>query len=58
MSGINLSIVGSFHQSSECLNDESRGRQCSFMSLAVLLFHEYQPVQLWNTNTVDSFPIS
>ena len=28
------------------------------MSLAMQLFHEYQPVQLWRTNTDNSFPFS
>ena len=49
-----LSISGSIHQGSKRLSEESRGRQCSFMSLTALLFHQYQPVQLWSsTNTVD-----
>ena len=30
-------------------SEESRGRQFSFMSLVALLFHQYQPVQLWST---------
>lgn len=48
-----VSISGSIHQGSEHFSEESRGEQCSFISLTALLFHQYQPVQLWSTDTVD-----
>ena len=41
MSGVNLSIWGSIPEGSERFSDESRGRQCCFMSLTALLFREY-----------------
>ena len=37
MSGVNLTIWGRIPEGSERFIDESRGRQCCFMSLAALL---------------------
>ena len=37
MSAVNLSIWGSTPEGSERFSDESRGRQCCFKSLTVLL---------------------
>ena len=37
MSGVNLSTWGSIPEGSERFIDESRGRQCCFMSLTALL---------------------
>ena len=46
MSGVNLSISGSIHYSSERFSVESRGRQCSFVILATPLFRQYRCTEL------------
>ena len=40
------SIRGSIHQGHEAFSEHSRGRQCSFMSLAALLFNRLNSVDL------------
>ena len=40
------SIRGSIHQGHEAFSEHSRGRQCSFMSLAALLFNRSNSVDL------------
>ncbi|KAK3709667.1 hypothetical protein QZH41_010996 [Actinostola sp. cb2023] len=51
MSSITLRIAGSIHEGNERFSEESRGRQCAFMSLTALLFAQRVPISLWDTDT-------
>ena len=42
------------HQGHERFKGQSRGKQCSFMSLSALLNAQNIPVIEWNTATIDS----
>ena len=43
---------GSIHQGHECFSGQSRGKQCSFMSLSALLTAQTIPVIEWNPTTI------
>ena len=45
---------GSIHQGHEGFSGQSRGKQCSFMSLSALLTAQTIPVIEWNSTTIDN----
>ena len=49
-----LLACGSIHQGHERFSCQSRGKQCSFTSLSVLLSEQAIPVLEWNSATIDS----
>lgn len=49
-----LFACGSIHQGNERFSSESRGRQCSYISLSALLVDQTIPVFEWNSPTIDS----
>ena len=51
---MSLLACGSIHQGHERFKGQSRGKQCSFMSLSVLINAQNIPVMEWNTSTIDS----
>ena len=51
---MSLVACGSIHQGHESFSSQSRGKQCSFMCLSVLLKAQTIPVFEWNTARIDS----
>ena len=51
---MSLIACGSIHQGHESFSSQSRGKQCSFMCLSVLLKAQTIPVFEWNTATIHS----
>ena len=51
---MSLFVCGSIHQGHHRFSSQSRGKQCSFMSLSALLTAQVIPVFEWNSTTVDS----
>ena len=41
------------HQGHEAFSEHSRGQQCTFMSLAALLFNRSNSVNLWTQTNID-----
>ena len=44
---------GSIHQGHERFSGDSRGKQCSFMSLSALLTAQTVSVEKWDLTTID-----
>ena len=51
---MSLLVSGGFNQADERFTDDSRGKQCAFMTLSALLTAQITPVDRWNSTTVDS----
>ena len=51
---MSLLVSGGFNQADERFTDDSRGKQCTFMTLSALLTAQIIPVDQWNSTTVDS----
>jgi hypothetical protein len=51
---MSLFARASIHQGHECFSVQSRGKQCSFMSLSALLTAQSIPVFEWNSAIIDS----
>ena len=51
---MSLFARASIHQGHECFSVQSRGKQCSFMSLSALLAAQSIPVFEWNSAIIDS----
>ncbi len=49
-----LFTCGSVHQGDERFSNDSRGKQCSFISLIALFVEKTIPVCEWNCQTVDN----
>ena len=45
---------GNIHQGSESFSETTRGRQCSFMALTAIIFHDHhKSIQTWGTPEID-----
>ena len=42
-------VSGNIHQGHEMFGNESRGRQCAFMSLNSILYEQISPVSAWTS---------
>ena len=51
---MSLFVSANTHQGGECFSIESRGKQCAFMSLAVILTAENTPLLKWSQSTLNS----
>ncbi|CAB4020200.1 ATP-dependent DNA helicase PIF1 [Paramuricea clavata] len=51
---MSLLVSGGFHQADERFTDESRGKQCAFITLSALLTAQNTPVSEWNSATIDN----
>jgi hypothetical protein len=51
---MSLLVSGGFHQADERFTDESRGKQCAFITLSALLTAQNTPVTEWNSATIDN----
>ena len=49
-----LLACGSIHQGHERFSSQSRGKQCSFMSLSAFLAAQTVPFLHWNSATIDN----
>ena len=49
-----LLSCGSIHQGHERFSCQSRGKQCSFMSLSAFLSAQTVPFLFWNSATIDN----
>jgi hypothetical protein len=51
---MSLLVSGGFHQADERFTDESRGKQCAFITLSALLTAQNTPDTEWNSATIDN----